>query len=42
VELFGPPAVSTGQLMIWVADWMQRGGALYAKPTGFEERQGRF
>ncbi|HEX8717683.1 MAG TPA: NAD(P)-dependent oxidoreductase [Gemmatimonadaceae bacterium] len=42
VELFGPPAVSTGQLMIWVADWLQRGGALYAKPTGFEERQGRF
>jgi len=42
VELFGPPAVSTGQLMLWVADWVQRGGALYAKPTGFQERQGRF
>ncbi|MGH7626374.1 MAG: NAD-dependent epimerase/dehydratase family protein [Gemmatimonadaceae bacterium] len=42
MKLFGAPAVSTAQLVMWVADWIQRGGVLHDKPTGFEERTGRF
>lgn len=42
VELFGPVSVSTGTAMMWIADWVSRGGATLGKPTGFEEREGRF
>jgi nucleoside-diphosphate-sugar epimerase len=42
MELFGPPSVSAGQMMIWIADWIQRGRPLLDRPTHFEERQGRF
>ena len=41
-ELFGPPTVSTDMLISWVADWIDRGGALLEKPTHFEARDGRF
>lgn len=41
-ELLGRPRVSASQMMIWVADWVCRGGASLAKPTHFEERSGRF
>lgn len=40
--LFGPPRVSTRQLISWIADWTRRGGATLGKPTHFEERTGRF
>ncbi len=41
-ELMGEPEVSVGQLMVWIADWIQRGRPLLDKPTHFEERRGRF
>lgn len=42
VELMGEPAVTTGQMMVWIADWIQRGRPLLDKPTHFEERGGKF
>ncbi|HEX5181313.1 MAG TPA: NAD(P)-dependent oxidoreductase [Gemmatimonadaceae bacterium] len=42
IALFGPPAVSVGQMMAWIADWLQRGGRVLDKPTHFEERRGAF
>ena len=42
MHLFGAPAVPTEQLVRWVADWIRRGGVLHDKPTGFQERAGRF
>jgi nucleoside-diphosphate-sugar epimerase len=41
-ELFGYPGVDAHQLIVWIADWISRGGATLAKPTHFEERAGRF
>jgi Nucleoside-diphosphate-sugar epimerases len=41
-ELMGEPEVSVGQMMVWIADWIQRGRPLLDKPTHFEERGGRF
>jgi dTDP-4-dehydrorhamnose reductase len=41
-ELFGRPRVSAEQLMVWIADWVGRGGETLAKPTHFEERAGKF
>lgn len=40
--LFGKPRVSAEQVMEWVADWVQRKGPTLAKPTHFEEREGKF
>jgi hypothetical protein len=40
--LFGPPAVSLERLLEWTAAWLQSGGSLLDKPTGFEKRDGRF
>lgn len=42
LALFGPPVVSTGTLLGWVADWTLRGGTTLGKATHFEEREGRF
>ena len=39
---FAPPEVTTEQMMSWVADWIERGGALLGKPTKFEARDGNF
>jgi nucleoside-diphosphate-sugar epimerase len=41
-DLMGEPGVSVGQMMVWIADWIQRGRPLLDKPTHFEERGGRF
>ena len=41
-ELFGPPQVSARQMIVWVADWLVRGGSTLMKPTGYEVRDGRF
>jgi nucleoside-diphosphate-sugar epimerase len=41
-QLLGRPRVSASQMMMWIADWVCRGGATLAKPTHFEERSGRF
>ena len=41
-KLFGYPQVSIGSMLDWVADWVQRGGESFNKPTKFEARDGRF
>ncbi|MEO8138298.1 MAG: NAD-dependent epimerase/dehydratase family protein [Gemmatimonadota bacterium] len=42
IELFGPPSVGLEPMIGWVAEWLEQGGPLLAKPTRFEEREGRF
>jgi hypothetical protein len=39
---FGPPDVSTDQLIEWVASWVVRGGTRLGKATKFEVRDGRY
>ncbi len=39
---FAPPEVSTQQMLTWIADWVEAGGALLGKPTKFEARDGKF
>jgi nucleoside-diphosphate-sugar epimerase len=41
-QLFGYPRVGARQMIRWIADWVQRGGASLGKPTHFEVRDGRF
>lgn len=41
-KLFGYPPVTVEQMIEWVADWIEMGGATLAKPTHFETRDGRF
>ncbi|MBI5282005.1 MAG: NAD(P)-dependent oxidoreductase [Candidatus Solibacter usitatus] len=41
-ELFGRPGVSAGQMIDWIADWIEEGGRLLNKPTHFENREGKF
>jgi hypothetical protein len=41
-DLFGRPRYSADQLMVWIAEWIKRGGTLWNKPTHFESREGRF
>jgi len=36
--MFGPPTVSLGQMLDWVAAWVERGGETLNKPTHFEVR----
>lgn len=40
--LFGYPTVTLDQMLVWIADWVQAGGASLHKPTHFETRDGRF
>jgi len=42
VKEFGVPSVTTSQMMDWIADWIESGGACLGKPTHFETRDGRF
>ena len=41
-RLFGNPSVPLLKMVDWVADWLQRGGSAYNKPTGFGSRDGAF
>ena len=41
-QLFGYPRVSLGQMIEWVAEWVQIGGPTLRKPTHFEVRDGKF
>ncbi len=40
--LFGYPTVPLETLLLWVADWLQRGNRLLNKPTHFETRDGKY
>jgi nucleoside-diphosphate-sugar epimerase len=42
VRLFGPPEVSTDQVIGYVAKWLRTGGEVLDKPTHFEVRSGKF
>ncbi len=41
-QLFGYPRVSLGQMIEWVAEWVQIGAPTLHKPTYFEVRDGKF
>jgi nucleoside-diphosphate-sugar epimerase len=41
-RLFGYPRVCVQQMIIWIADWVKRGGPSLGKPTHFEVRDGKF
>jgi len=41
-SLWGSPSVTTDQLLLWVADWIEAGRPLLDKPTHFESREGQF
>ncbi len=40
--LWGYPTVSLGQMIDWIAAWLQDGGGTLGKPTHFEVRDGKF
>jgi nucleoside-diphosphate-sugar epimerase len=39
---FGMPETSLATMLEWVAAWIAQDGATWGKPTGFEQRDGRF
>jgi hypothetical protein len=41
-QLFGRPQVSTGQIIRWIADWINEGRELLGKPTHYEVRDGKY
>lgn len=41
-SLFGPPSVSSSQMIEWQAQWIRSGGASLGKPTHFDVTDGRF
>ena len=41
-ELLSPPSTPLDQMMQWTANWIQRGGETWNKPTHFEVRDGKF
>lgn len=41
-QLFGYPKVSFRQMMDWIAEWVERGGDTWNKPTHFQEREGKY
>jgi nucleoside-diphosphate-sugar epimerase len=41
-RMYGPPNVTTDQLLEWTAHWVRLGGSTLNKPTHFEVTDGRF
>lgn len=41
-ELFGYPRVGIGQMLRWIAAWVEQNGQTLNKPTHFENRAGNF
>jgi nucleoside-diphosphate-sugar epimerase len=41
-RLFGYPRTPVQQVILWIADWVRRGGEFLDKPTHFEVRDGAF
>jgi nucleoside-diphosphate-sugar epimerase len=42
LRLFGPPRITTRQMMEWIAAWVRHGGESLGKPTHFQVRDGTF
>ena len=42
IERFGPPQVSADRLIVWVAEWLRRGGPTLDKATLFQVTDGRY
>lgn len=42
IKRLGPPAVTSDQIIEWVAWWVMHGGESLGKPTKFERRDGKF
>lgn len=41
-QLFGYPTVTVGEMMDWIAEWIEGGGAHSNKPTHFQTQDGKF
>jgi hypothetical protein len=41
-RIFGRPAVTVEAMTSWISAWMLQGGQIWGKPTGYENREGRF
>lgn len=41
-EQLGRPAVTSAQMIEWIAAWLEADGENWGKPTGFERRDGKF
>lgn len=41
-EQFGKPKVGVDQMIEWISDWIDRGGAMLGKPTMFQTRDGNY
>lgn len=41
-QLFGPPRVSTRQMILWIAQWISEGQEILGKPTHYEVRDGKY
>lgn len=39
---FGPPPTDVDTMLHWIVAWLRGGGETWGKPTGFEERTGKF
>lgn len=39
---FGPPPTAVDDMLHWIIAWLRGGGETWGKPTGFEERSGKF
>jgi hypothetical protein len=39
---FGPPPTAVDDMLHWIVAWLRGGGETWGKPTGFEERSGKF
>jgi dTDP-4-dehydrorhamnose reductase len=42
IGLFGPPRISVDLMIRWIADWIQKGGTVYGKPTLFHITDGNY
>jgi nucleoside-diphosphate-sugar epimerase len=41
-ERYGAQRVDAEQMLVWIADWIRRGGPTWNKPTHFQSRDGGF
>jgi hypothetical protein len=41
-RLFGAPPTSLDTMQRWIASWLAAGAGIWGKPTGYENRDGKF